>query len=171
MIPSMSGGGGEFVQRYIAEYTANASIATVIPYDNTVPQVTEGTQIISTVIAQKSPLNILRLTICGFGCATGTTAARSYGGAVTLFTDLSASAIGATGFQNYCQTGSTLGHAQSFTLVREISLGDIANHTISVRVGPSGGNATSIRLNWNTAGSALWGAAAYTTLTIDEYKP
>lgn len=50
---------GDTVQVAYAETAANTVLSTVIPADNTIPQVTEGTQVLSASITPTSASNFL----------------------------------------------------------------------------------------------------------------
>lgn len=51
---------GDIVQTALSRSAASATGSTAIPYDDTIPQNTEGTQFFSTSIAPTSPVNIVR---------------------------------------------------------------------------------------------------------------
>jgi hypothetical protein len=52
---------GAIVNRDYQEYTTNADLTTNIPIDDTIPQITEGTQILSLSITPKASANRVRL--------------------------------------------------------------------------------------------------------------
>lgn len=79
---------GKVVQTAYAEYTAQASITSVIPFDNTVPQNTEGAQILSASITPMSASNRIRASV--FLQATCST---DFMGIAALFRSDSANAI------------------------------------------------------------------------------
>jgi hypothetical protein len=77
--------------RACAEYSANADLTMVIPSDDTIPQSTEGTEILTATITLKSTNSRVRAYfsgICG-GSAT-------IDGAVALFQDSGVNALFAT---------------------------------------------------------------------------
>src|SRR5688572_19721678 len=86
----------EVVDRLVGSYAASADITTVIPADDTIPQIGEGTEIISVSITPKSASNRLRATFRGSGAtSTGTTmiaALFAAGGANAIAADLVATA-------------------------------------------------------------------------------
>jgi hypothetical protein len=54
------------VGRAYAEYLANADLATAIPRDDTIPQVTEGTQILALTHTPQAATNRIRIACQGF---------------------------------------------------------------------------------------------------------
>ena len=61
------GGGGGILQQVETFLTSGVSTSTPIPYDNTPPQSTEGTEIISLSITPLSPTSSLYIGVFGFG--------------------------------------------------------------------------------------------------------
>lgn len=67
---------GKIVQTVYAEYTTQSTLSgTSIPQDNTIPQITEGTQILSASITPQLSTNRIRAMVflCGSGCSGGFT--------------------------------------------------------------------------------------------------
>src|SRR5262245_37452189 len=50
-----------------AEYTTNTSLTTAIPADDTIPQITEGTQVLSLSISAKRATSLIYVRFTGFG--------------------------------------------------------------------------------------------------------
>lgn len=152
---------GKLVARYYATYTANTSISANIPYDDSIPQNGEGTQILSiTINPLSSATNRIRVTCMGFG-------SREAGAAdsmtMALFWDSVADALQASASPG----GLTNTVAGPFNLQFEHVPGDTAAHTYNIRVGTSSGN---MRMN-GTGGGRLYGGIAATTLIIEELQP
>jgi hypothetical protein len=137
-------------------YATNADITTVLPYDDTVPLIGEGTEILTKAITPSSAANKV---LCGVTINGGvSTAPNSYSAA--LF------------------RGSTCIQAQAVALDNALRQATIAFDildspsttsatTYSVRVGPAAAN--TLRLNGTSGGRAFGGVAAC-TLTLQEIK-
>jgi len=162
--------GGKLINRWVATYTGNAALSTIIPNDNTVPQNTEGTEILSTSVQQSAAGNIMRFTFIGSASITRTgSAGAEYDGLVTLFTDLSSDAVQAGVCNGWLATIGVYSRAQTIGFIHEMSFGDTAAHTVSVRAGP-GISSSSMRFNYQISG-ALFGGAMSAVLIIEEIEP
>lgn len=148
---------GSVVDSKTVRYTANANLATVIPLDDTIPQITEGVEIITTTFTMKSTTNILRLRFSG----SGANSANSYIlSAIFIAGDANAKAASYATVEN---AGSEVALNCGVDLVP----GVLTAMTISVRVGPNG--AVTCRLNGNHVGRQLGGSMG-ATLVIEEIK-
>ena len=146
---------GSVVDSVVGTYALNADLTTIIPFDDTVPQSTEGTQIISVTITPKSTTNKLRVRIAGFG--TSNTALNL----IWAIFNGGASAISA---------GSTVvqsGVSASFVGEVEYVPGSLSTQTISLRIGPD--TANTIRLN-GVITARRFGGVATTVLVVEEIK-
>lgn len=142
------------IDRAYAEYTTNADLTAAIPLDDTIPQVTEGTQILSAAITPKSTSSRIRIRFqCQFICSTtiNVTAAAFVNGA--------ANAVRAT-----YNTNPASAFAQQIILECEIAPASVAAQTVTIRVGPT---SSTIRLNGSSSGRLLGGAMA-ATLILEE---
>jgi hypothetical protein len=141
------------VGRAYAEYLANAGLATPIPRDDTIPLLTEGTQILSITHTALAPTNRIRLTCAGFGIA-----ANGYP-ALALFRD------------GVCvQVGRATNNASWEVPIGfdyEEAAGTTSPIAYTVRAGASSG---SMRMNGTTT-ARLYGGAARTTLALTELRP
>jgi hypothetical protein len=146
---------GVIVDRAYAEYTTNADLSTAIPSDDTIPQNTEGTQILSVSITPKSATNRLGIRFQGQGSLG--TAGNSIISAI--FRDSGANAIDARTVTN---AGSA--YAQQMCNEIEVVAGSTSATTINVRVGPNTG---TLRMNGFTSGRAF-GGVSRATLIIEE---
>jgi hypothetical protein len=145
---------GVVVDRAYAEYTANADLTTTIPADDTIPQNTEGTQILSVTIPPKTTTNRLRCRVQGAGSMSVT-------GVITaaIFRNGSADAIAAS-------THSIESASNIRPIISEVEYvpGTTSTVTISVRVGPNTG---TMRLNGSN-GARFFGGAFRATLVVEE---
>jgi hypothetical protein len=148
-------GAGMVIDRAYAEYTTNTFLNPTIPADDTIPQSSEGTQILSVSIAPKSPTNRLRARFQGV-CGADSDVHASAALFVNSEADARRSTIKrlATNILNDLQ------------LEFEFVPGSTSTQTLSVRVGPSGG---SMRMNGLTTGRFHGGALAC-TLIVEEIK-
>jgi hypothetical protein len=148
---------GSVVASVIGTYKASANITTVIPQDDTIPQVSEGTEIISVSITPKSTTNKLR---CRFqGSASGSLVV---GMAAAIFVNGAANAVAANLAVNPVASGQAI-----ITVEYEFVPGATSVQTISVRAGPT--NAATIRFNGsNTA--RLFGGVALASLVVEEIQ-
>lgn len=138
-----------------AEYTANTDLTTVIPYDDTIPQVTEGTEVLTVTITPTSTSNkvIIRGALTG---AVGTAAQ-----ALSM-------AVFVNGGSNAIFASSTIMGGANYTACIpfefEHSPGSTSAQTYTVRVGPSSGTA---RLNGPST-ARRFGGISKCTLIAEE---
>jgi hypothetical protein len=147
---------GTVIDRAYAEYTANANLTTAIPFDDTIPQNTEGAQILSVSFTPKSATNRLRLRFQGQVSAAST----PINVTAALFSSASANALAA----DYV-TLTTIDYGLPIPLEIEYVPGVTTALTFTVRVGTQSG--ATARLNGNTS-SRLFGGASRATLVIEE---
>jgi hypothetical protein len=141
-----------------SQYATSANLTTVIPWDDTIPQVTEGTQIISSTVTAQGTLNTFRMRFSG---EVATSAASWV--TVAVFVDGAANAIAGSGV--LCE--ESVGSGRTVDFVFFYTPGDTAAHTITVRVGPD--SAVTVRLNGSATARRLGGIMA-ATLHWDEIK-
>lgn len=147
---------GFVVDRAYAEYTANAALSTLIPSDDTIPQVTEGTQILSVTITPKSTTNRLRIFW------RGTAAASDVGNiCAAAFVNGAANAVAAES-----NTAGSIAFRYHMTLAHEYVPGVLTAQTITIRVGAASG---TVRLNGSDT-ARLLGGAMRSTLIVEELK-
>lgn len=147
---------GAIIDRAYAEYTANANLTTILPVDDTIPQDTEGTQILSVTLTPKSVTNRVRIRFRGE--AVVDTAAVAAGAAI--FSSASANALRSGYGAPYTNNA-----AVTLALEHEYVPGVTTALTFSVRAGP--GSAAAMRFNGTTASRVMGGAMA-ATLVIEE---
>lgn len=148
------------VDRAYAEYTANTDLSTTIPYDDTVPQSSEGTQILSVSITPKSTTNRLRVRFRGRWSSWDGSSSPVGTAAAALFRDSTANALAA----DMCQAGAE--NAGLFNIEYEFVPGSISATTLKVRVGPSS-SIVLIRMNGEHAARKL-GGTQRATLIVEE---
>jgi hypothetical protein len=150
-------GPGGVVQTSYGEYTANTNLTAVIPFDDTIPQNTEGTEILAVAITPKFSTSRVLVRFEGEFSASA-----SLWGVAALFRDAAANAL--SGQFIWTPLAST-GHMISLSAFD--SPASTSALTYRIRVGPS--TAGTIRFNGTNTGRIL-GGVARTTLTLQEIK-
>jgi len=151
-----TGGAGQIVQTIEATPNTTATlVTTAIPLDNTIPQNTEGTEVITVSITPKSTTS--RLRIC---CSFDMVQAQSTENAIiSLFQDSTSDAISATVVYVDFPAQASLYH--------EMVAGTISSTTFKIRLGPTVVN----NLSYNrTTGlnPAFGGSLAAVRLRVEE---
>jgi hypothetical protein len=146
---------GRFIDGATASYSANAALTALMLCDDTIPQITTGTQIISLPYTCKSTTAKIQLRFNG-ECTLG---AGGHFFAVAFFLNSNANAIAAA--VGYIETSD---HPMSINIFHEFVPGTTSPITISVR---AGGAASTLKFNGTTAGRLLGGTSA-AWLTLDE---
>tara|TARA_B100002019_G_scaffold149358_1_gene128534 strand:- start:1172 stop:1750 length:579 start_codon:yes stop_codon:yes gene_type:complete len=149
-------GAGAVLQVVSAEYTTRTSVTTAFPFDDTVPQNTEGTEIITLAITPKSTSNKLVLEF--FLPMWDADTVRV--GTVALFQDSTANALAAAANINATNTYST-----QLGLAHVMDAGTTSSTTFKIRVGP---NAGTMYLNRRSDASYFGTTTLHTTLRITE---
>ncbi len=142
------------VDRAYAGYTTNAALLTTIPFDNTKPQVTEGTEILSASITPKSTTSRVRARFQG----TAVVDAATQGFTVALFRNGGADAIASTMIVEFAN--------QQFPCVLEFEdvPGSTSAQTYTIRAGAQTNQA---RFNGSIS-STLGGNTQLATLILEE---
>lgn len=151
-----AGGTSILVQRTYDSYTTNADLSTAIPGDNTIPQITEGTEIIARAFTASSATNRLRFTFIGGGAPSTQTYCT-----VALFTSGTANAL--AGAVN-AQAGTFI---QPLCMIYEQVAGTTNPQSFSIRTGPAAG---VYRMNGDNSNRFLGGVMG-AVLTIEELIP
>jgi hypothetical protein len=142
---------------YIAN-VASTAMTTVLPSDDTIPQVGEGTEVLTVNITPKSTTNIIRARVEIMGSA-------SNGGTdlvAALFVNGAANAVAGT-----ITTTTTANYKTPLCFIFQHVPGATSAHTYSVRFGP--GAAATVRLNGTSAARAL-GGVGVSSMTLEEIK-
>lgn len=146
---------GFVVQRVSTNYSAVATGTTTIPYDDTIPQSSEGDQYMSQAITPLSSTNRLIIEATVF---VASSVANNM--VVTLFQDSGTNAIAVA--SNLEQTGN----GQMTIPIRfEMAAGTTSSTTFKIRAG--GNNAGTTTFN-GASGGRLFGTAPKSNITITE---
>jgi len=142
--------------------TVATTCSTQIPLDDTIPQNTEGDEVITVAITPTSATNRLRIEFDAPVVANG---ANNVSFAVALFQDTTANALAAG-----AQGASPGGTANQLRLTHEMAAGTTSATTFKIRCGPC--SATSLVLNAGTggAGTRVFGGVAAIRLRVTEIK-
>ena len=152
----VSGFGNVVLQTVRAEVTAYTTCSTTIPFDDTIPQNTEGTSVFSQSITPVESSSYIEATIV---LMVGGSAELS--GTVALFIDSGVDAVAAEGF--YVRASTT---SHSVTLNYRYTNSNTTAKTFAVRVGASAGN---VYLNGDGT-ARRFGGVAVSSLTLREVK-
>lgn len=148
-----------------AEYASNADITALIPVDDTTPQVTEGTEIISQAVTLHRDTNVVTLTFCGQFSGRGYDYAT-----VAIFRDGGADAIFSMILRPTDRSGTSNTYPYESTNCVSFKVDDTPGTTsavtYSVRVGPDTAGQV-LRLNGLYNGRK-GGGASKATLSLDE---
>lgn len=128
------GSSGFVLQQIRQEISAVATGTTIMPYDDTIPQNTEGDQYMSVSITPSNVNNKLTI-ICSLTCSVNVSSTISVG----LFQDSTAGALAATGA--FMTTGTGL---FTITLCHTMAAGTTSATTFKIRAGSSGAFTTTV---------------------------
>jgi hypothetical protein len=155
---TLDASGGVIVDRAYAEYTTSAALTVQLPYDDTIPQNTEGTQVLSASITPKTTTNRVRARAVLFGGPASTDGQI----VAALFRNSGANAIAATTARTLAVPASTTAIVLEFEDVP----GSTSSQTYNIRVG-HGASGNNAWLNGDNAGRKF-GGAARCTLILEE---
>lgn len=152
--------GFEYGPTLVQIATASSAIvdntATAIPYDATIPQITEGKEYLTVTITPKKLGNLLRIR---FNCFVGNSGANRT--SIALFEDAGANALQAVSTTTLSATD-----VSSLYIDYAMSILSLAATTFRIRFGPSAGTGYI-----NQSGSiALFGAAANSIFIVEEIE-
>lgn len=150
---------GSVVQVVNTLNTSMTTIATAIPYDDTIPQNTEGGSVMSRSITPTNASNklLIRATVC-WSNNTGATY-----NTLALFQDSTANALACTTLLY----GASTNLPQISTLEYYMTAGTTSSTTFSLRLGDDGGNTITIN---GVNGARKYGGALTSSMTITEIK-
>ncbi|MEO6923174.1 MAG: hypothetical protein ABI142_05060, partial [Bryocella sp.] len=159
--PGSGGGGGGggssgLLQSVRTEVTATATVtATTIPFDNTIPQITEGAAVsaFDTTITPQSASSRLRVRIHIAGLSTSIT---NTGVRLAVFRDSGANAVYAVSLTISVLSGPMLEF--------EVSSGSTTATTFTLRCGVS----SNVAYFNSSGGTAYFGGVLKSAMTIDE---
>lgn len=148
---------GDVVQQGWSELTTRTGYVTTIPIDNTIPQNTEGTQILAVSMTPTSAVNFLftNTVVCA-GADSGAGEFHT----LALFQDSTAGALAAI----TAQTGAGTGSSISLTLNYRMRANTGASTTLKIRIGSASasGGVNSI------GGTQIFGGAAISRMDVTE---
>lgn len=148
---------GFVVQVATTNYSSVATGTTVIPNDDTIPQITEGTEFMSIAFTPKSATNILAIDAIFFGANSGSDFT-----VVALFQDAVANAIAADGSYSL--------NINQYGLI-PISASQVAGTTSAItfrlRAGPTGANTVTFN---GSQTARKFGAIPHSFIRVTEYK-
>ena len=148
---------GDVVQVVNYQTGALATGTGIIPCDDTIPQITEGTEFMTLAITPTSATNKLKIEVV---VMLGNSAA-SQAFVAALFKDSNADAIAMQ-----TQFMATLGGFVSIHFVHYMTAGATSPITFRVRCGANNYGTTS----FNGLGTRFYGGAAASSITITEIK-
>lgn len=148
---------GKLVQMVSVLDGAVATGTTAIPYDDTIPQITEGDQYMTLAITPLSASNNLRISVVVNG---GTSTSDHL--IAALFQDATAGALAAV-----ASKGSTATTQIALSFAHVMAAGTTSATTFRVRVGGSGGTTT---FNGSNSGRIFGGVLA-SSIVIEEIAP
>ena len=148
---------GAIAQQVRASYTTYTSTSATIPFDDTIPQNTEGTELMTLAITPKSATNRLRIEFSATFRDGGTSGAM----AVALFQDSTADAL-----QTRPMIFTATDSSQVMYFEYEMAAGTTSATTFKIRYGVSAGSIT-IYVNGNRT-ARQFGATQAAWLTITE---
>lgn len=146
---------GDIVQTRTNSFVALTGCATTMPYDDTIPQITEGNEVLTVTIIPTSAIN--RLHIDANVLAATSTA--NQGASVALFQDSTAGALAVA--------GSTVvaAYVADISLHHDRLAGTTSSTVFRLR---AGGHTNTLYINGYDASHRLYGERASTTLTVKE---
>lgn len=155
---TLSATGGAFLQEKHSSTATFGTYTTVIPVDDTIPQNTEGTELLTVTLTPASASNILDITVSiHFSSNTAGDVP-----VFALFQDSTADAF-ASGWGYIISNGVP----QTTSFTNTIVAGTTSATTIKLRVGPSSGN---LNINGNSIQRYL-GGSLITSLIVREITP
>lgn len=148
---------GTVLQVVSTQTGAAATASTTIANDDSIPQNTEGTELMTRAITPISATNKLKITVTAF---LGSDAADYY--AVALFQDSTADALAC----GYSHIGTNQTNCITFT--HYMTSGTTSSTTFKVRTGSAGGSA--FRFNGQDGAGRKYGGVAASSIVIEEIK-
>jgi hypothetical protein len=151
---------GSIIQNVIATSSTPFTITNQVPTDDTIPQITEGDQILSANITPKSLSNILEIECYAeilFSQSSRT------GGVLSLFSNLSNDAISSSYFTNFQISSGGNYYIKSF-----VNVSSLSSTTFSIRIGVDPATGGTLYVNSSVTGSRFLGGARKSHIYIKE---
>jgi hypothetical protein len=146
---------GPLIQRVHNQTGALDTTTTVIPIDDTIPQITEGKELLTVSITPKSATNKLIIECSLWGAIGGA----NYFSAA-LFQDATANALCARPI--YCDAANVM---RNVSFVFEMVAGTTSSTTFRMRGGPGG--ATTLTVNGQNS-TRVFGGVGFSSITVTE---
>jgi hypothetical protein len=137
--------------------SASATGTTIIPFDNTIPQITEGVEFMTVTITPKATTNLLIIQLVSL---VSYSIVANISGA--LFQDSTANALATTNVFQPTATGNV-----QHSIVHTMTAGTTSATTFRYRAG--GNSAGTLTFN-GAAGTQLFGATTKSSIIITEIK-
>lgn len=148
--------GGRLVQQVSSNTSSVVTITSSIPVDNTIPQQTEGTEVLTVAITPTNASNILEIEFTGFSSNVSTAGSIC----TAIFQDATADAIAALRY--------SIQESANFVIREQIVAGTTSSTTFKARIGRDG--STNTFVNAGATGSAVFNGTAATILTVKEFQ-
>lgn len=145
---------GSIIQDTYNQTGTSATGTTAIPYDNTIPQITEGDQFMSQAIIPSFAGNVLQIEHRGFFSNSASTQYTS-----ALFQDSTANALSASASNMSAVARSVLSRID-----HRMIAGTASSTTFKIRLGQTSGTTTFL----GESGAALYGGVGIGTLLVKE---
>lgn len=147
---------GMAVQTKSTNFSAVNSGSTVLPRDDTIPQITEGNEYMTQAITPTIATNILLIQ----ATAHASSSAAGQSMSIALFQDATANALAANG--EYADTATA---SVTLALVHRMVAGTTSSTTFRIRVGGTAAGTTT----FNGAGAArLYGGITQSNISVTE---
>lgn len=156
---------GTVLQMVQTDFSNLLAASAVIPYDNTIPQISEGMQVMSQAITPKLATSDLIIEATIYGSINGTGASEFIG---ALFKTGTNNALAADS-----QTVPGAGYLSQLKVTAKITSGSTSPATFTARIGSTDGRNTSFNgYAANAAGvaTAVFGGIARSSIKITEVK-
>ncbi len=147
-------------------YAQNADVfttSTTIPVDNSIPQNTEGAELVTATITPRLITSRMRIR---FRMMAGVASNGGGGEVAALFQDSTANALSATVFEN-----ANLGDPNEYYRIKQIVLeyehspATVSAITYKIRVGPNNGSVLTVN---GAASARIFGGVSQATLIVEE---
>lgn len=152
--------GRVMVDSAYAVYTGGTGFTSIIPLDSTVPQITEGDQIVSLSFTPKSASNKLRIRF-----RSGASVTNLNNVIAAIFVGTGPNAVAAT-----YVTNTVAGYLHQITIETEVDAPGTSAVNIQVRMGVSSAGTYS-PVNQAGVGATLGAGMSQATLVVEELTP
>ena len=157
---SALGSAGKVLQVARSTTSSVVTCGTNIPWDDTIPQNTEGNEVLATAI---TPLSATSTLYIKFFCNGNHSGSGGNGTMAALFVDSTANAISVFGSQNQGANWQT-----TISIAASVASSSTTSRTYKARVGSSGG--VTFYVNGDNVGTRVFGGASTAILEIWEVE-